>query len=133
MILDTQNYFAGGPLGTAGGQVLSATGASEHTINMTNVNVGNGEPIHICFIIHSYTGTATTFTVALQSHDDASFGAATTYATWSMPLNTTGIYCLGVLPSWMTAGEKYLRLNIVLAGTTSKTFSAALANDVPSA
>lgn len=133
MILDAQNYFAGGPSGTAGGQVLSATGASEHTINTLNVNVGNGEPVEIFFAVHSQTGTATTFTVALQSHDDASFGASTTYATWSLPLNTAGIYRLGVHPSWVTAGEKYWRLYVTLAGTTSKTFSAALAHNVQTA
>lgn len=139
MILDAQNYFSGtvtAATGILAGQALTGTSAvaSENTVNTITINHTAGEPLELWLLVSAVGGTCTAFSVALQSHDDASFGATTVIGTWAVGATTAGIIRLGIAASLIPAGEKYLRLSYTMTGTSpTKTIFAGIAPYVQSA
>lgn len=116
MILDNQLNFSSA-------QALSATGASTNYVDLTaDRNIGIGEPlVALVTIDTALAGTSPTFAFAIQMDDNTSFSSPTAVATsqtYSGAANVpAGARFVLPVPA-DTSGERYVRLNYTLGGTT---------------
>lgn len=111
-------------------QALTATGASTNTIDFgVDRDMGRGEPMVVIIVptvAADFTTGDETYAFALQTDDNDSFSSATTLVSSSILATNLTVGALNVIPLPLS-NERYLRLNVTLAGTTpSITFDAYL-------
>ncbi|EML1597804.1 hypothetical protein RVY52_002543 [Burkholderia cenocepacia] len=117
-------------------QALSASGASQNIIDLgSDRDIGPGRPLWVVVAVAAAADNTTgdeTYSIALQTDDNAAFSSPTTIATVapaaaSMPVGAR--FVIGM----PFANERYLRLNYTLGGTTpSVTLNAFLTDQDPS-
>ncbi|MCW3505653.1 Bbp16 family capsid cement protein [Burkholderia cenocepacia] len=116
-------------------QALSASGASTNIIDLgSDRDIGPGRPLWVVVAVAVAADNTTgdeTYSIALQTDDNAAFSSPTTIATLapaaaSMPAGSR--FVIGM----PFANERYLRLNYTLGGTTpSVTLNAFLTDQDP--
>ena len=117
-------------------QALTASGASTNIIDLgSDRDIGPGRPLWVVVAAagaaRNTTG-AETYSIALQTDDNAAFSSPTTIATVAPAAAslTAGARLVIGMPF---ANERYLRLNYTLGGTTpSVTLNAFLTDQDPS-
>jgi hypothetical protein len=115
MIVDKFNTYSDA-------QALTSTGASTDLIDHgSDRNLGMGEPmvVEILLDVAADAGNSDeTYSVALQTDDNAGFSSPTTIGTATITRGDAAgtRYVISVPPN--TAFERYSRLNFTLAGTT---------------
>lgn len=115
MIIDAQQLYSDA-------QALTATAVSTNLIDHgIDRNIGIGEPLAVVVIVDVALDRTTgdeTYTVTLQTDDNAAFSSATTVAgPVSMTTYAAGTkFVIAVPPDTVT--ERFTRLNYTLGGTT---------------
>jgi hypothetical protein len=124
MFLDDQNLYSDA-------QALTATAASTDLIDHgADRNLGIGEPMVVEILLDvaaDNTTTDETYSVALQTDDNASFSSATTVGSVTIVAGAVAgtRYHIPLPPNSVL--ERYSRLNYTLGGTTpTVTVTAAL-------
>lgn len=120
MFLDSQNQFSAD-------QNLTATGVSTNVIDLSqDRDIGKGEPMGVVLTFASDVGgTSPSVTVQVQTDDNEGFSSPTNIAISETVVDALEGQSI-VVPIGHT-NEQYLRLNLVLAGTSpDATFSAYL-------
>ncbi|MCO1435445.1 hypothetical protein L0Z13_11285 [Burkholderia multivorans] len=116
-------------------QALTATGASTNIIDLgSDRDIGPGQPLWAVIAVQVAADNTTgdeTYSIALQTDDNAAFSSPTTIATVApaAAAMTAGARFVIGMPF---ANERYLRLNYTLGGTTpSVTLNAFLTDQEP--
>lgn len=117
-------------------QALSASGASTNIIDLgSDRDIGPGRPLWVVVspsVAADNTTGDETYSIALQTDDNAAFSSPTTIATVApaaAALTAGSRFVIGM----PFANERYLRLNYTLGGTTpSVTLNAFLTDQDPS-
>lgn len=115
MILDAQLQFSAA-------QALTATAVSTNILDLGSARqIGIGEQLSIllCAIVAAdFTTGDETYSVAVQTDDNASFSSATVLSTTAILASQLTLGAVYVIAFPRTGVERYVRLNYVLAGTT---------------
>ncbi|MCA7962505.1 hypothetical protein LGM54_06005 [Burkholderia cenocepacia] len=117
-------------------QALSASGASTNIIDLgSDRDIGPGRPLWVVIAVQVAADNTTgdeTYSVALQTDDNAAFSSPTTIATVA-PAAASLPAGARLVIGMPFANERYLRLNYTLGGTTpSVTLNAFLTDQDPS-
>lgn len=115
MYVDAQALFSDG-------QALTATAASTNLIDLGgDYNVGIGEQMSVLIVLDVAADDTTgdeTYSVALQTDDNSSFSSAAEIGSATITRgDAAGSKYVIPVPA-DTRGERYLRLNYTLGGTT---------------
>ncbi|MCW3699230.1 Bbp16 family capsid cement protein [Burkholderia cenocepacia] len=116
-------------------QALSASGASTNIIDLgSDRGIGPGRPLWVVVAVAVAADNTTgdeTYSIALQTDDNAAFSSPTTIATVA-PAATSLPAGARLVIGMPFTNERYLRLNYTLGGTTpSVTFNAFLTDQEP--
>lgn len=117
-------------------QALTATAVSASNVDLgSDRDIGPGRPMWVVVAINTAADNTTgdeTYSIALQTDDNASFTSPTTIAT-VVPAAATLTAGTRVVLGMPYANERYIRLNYTLGGTTpSVTVTAWLTDQEPS-
>ncbi|MDR8077840.1 hypothetical protein KPA96_19480 [Burkholderia cenocepacia] len=117
-------------------QALSASGASTNIIDLgSDRDIGPGRPLWVVVAVAVAADNTTgdeTYSIALQTDDNAAFSSPTTIATVA-PAAASLPAGARLVIGMPFANERYLRLNYTLGGTTpSVTLNAFLTDQDPS-
>ena len=117
-------------------QALSASGASTNVIDLSSDrDIGPGRPLWVVIAVQVAADNTTgdeTYSIALQTDDNAAFSSPTTIATVA-PAAASLPAGARLVIGMPFANERYLRLNYTLGGTTpSITLNAFLTDQDPS-
>ncbi len=114
MIIDAQLLYSDA-------QALTATAASTNLIDHgQDRNIGQGEPLAVVVVVDVALDRTTadeTYSVTIQTDDNAAFSSATTVATHSLTTYAAGSkFVIAIPPDTIT--ERFTRLSYTLGGTT---------------
>ena len=115
MYIDSQHLFSDA-------QALTATAASTNVIDLgVDGNVGIGEPMAVVLSLDVAADGTTgdeTYAVALQTDDNSSFSSAAQIGSATITRGDAAGSRYIIPVPMDTTGERYLRLNYTLGGTT---------------